>query len=104
MFQNSRSLHPRLQRSRTTRAPEAISVGSMLDAMRDDVPPELQLLVRAMVQILVIELLAYHTFAWASDVLGDPVLQPRRRLRPSNHRPHPHRRGPSRRLPPVCPR
>jgi hypothetical protein len=53
-------------------APEAISVGSMLDAMRDDVAPELQLLVRAMVQILVIELLAYHTFAWASDVLGDP--------------------------------
>jgi hypothetical protein len=44
----------------------------MLDAMRDDVAPELQLLVRAMVQILVIELLAYHTFAWASDVLGDP--------------------------------
>lgn len=54
-------------------APEAISVGSMLDAMRDDVAPELQLLVRAMVQILVIELLAYHTFAWASDVLGDPA-------------------------------
>ena len=53
-------------------APEAISVGGMFDGMRDDVAPELQLLVRAMVQILVIELLAYHTFAWASDVLGDP--------------------------------
>lgn len=53
-------------------AAEAISVGSMIGGMRDDVSPELQLLVRAMVQILVIELLAYHTFAWASDVLGDP--------------------------------
>lgn len=53
-------------------APEAITVGGMLDGLRDDVAPELQLLVRAMVQILVIELLAYHTFAWASDVLGDP--------------------------------
>lgn len=53
-------------------APEAISVGGMLDGMRDDIHPDLQLLVRAMVQILVIELLAYHTFAWASDVLGDP--------------------------------
>lgn len=52
-------------------SPEAISVGGMLDGLRDDIAPELQLLVRAMVQILVIELLAYHTFAWASDVLGD---------------------------------
>jgi hypothetical protein len=54
-------------------APEAITVGGMLDGLRDDVAPELQLLVRAMVQILVIELLAYHTFAWASEVLGDPA-------------------------------
>lgn len=53
-------------------APEAISVGGMFDGMRDDVAAELQVLVRAMVQILVIELLAYHTFSWASDVLGDP--------------------------------
>ena len=54
-------------------APEAVTVGGMLDGLRDDVAPELQLLVRAMVQILVIELLAYHTFAWASEVLGDPT-------------------------------
>jgi hypothetical protein len=54
-------------------SPEAITVGGMLEGLRDDVAPELQLLVRAMVQILVIELLAYHTFAWASDVLGDPT-------------------------------
>ena len=53
-------------------SPEAITVGGMLDGLRDDVAPELQLLVRAMIQILVIELLAYHTFAWASEVLGDP--------------------------------
>jgi hypothetical protein len=53
-------------------APEAVTVGGAFDGMRDDVAPELQMLVRAMVQILVIELLAYHTFAWASDVLGDP--------------------------------
>jgi hypothetical protein len=54
-------------------APEAITVGGMLAGLREDIAPELQLLVRAMVQILVIELLAYHTFAWASDVLGDPT-------------------------------
>lgn len=53
-------------------APEAVSVGGMFDGMRGDVAAELQVLVRAMVQILVIELLAYHTFAWASEVLGDP--------------------------------
>lgn len=52
-------------------APEAITVGGMLEGLRDDVAPDLQMLVRAMVQILVIELLAYHTFAWASEVLGD---------------------------------
>ena len=55
-------------------AAEAISVGGMFDGMRDDVSPELQLIVRALVQVLVIELLAYHTFAWASDVLGDPSV------------------------------
>jgi hypothetical protein len=48
-------------------------VGGTFDGMRDDVAAELQMLVRAMVQILVIELLAYHTFAWASEVLGDPA-------------------------------
>jgi len=45
----------------------------MLEGLREDIAPELQLMVRAMVQILVIELLAYHTFAWASEVLGDPT-------------------------------
>jgi len=52
-------------------APEAITVGGMLEGLAEDFAPEIQLLVRAMTQILVIELLAYHTFAWASDVVGD---------------------------------
>jgi hypothetical protein len=55
-----------------TPAPEAITVGGSFDGMREDVAADLQILVRALMQILVIELLAYHTFAWASDVLGDP--------------------------------
>ena len=72
MFENLPIAPPPGYEGPAKAAPEAISVGGMFDGMRDDVAAELQILVRAMVQILVIELLAYHTFAWASDVLGDP--------------------------------
>jgi hypothetical protein len=72
MFENLPISPPPGYEGPATAAPEAITVGGMLDGLRDDIAPEVQLLVRAMVQILVIELLAYHTFAWASDVLGDP--------------------------------
>jgi hypothetical protein len=73
MFENLPIAPPPGYQGPAKPAPEAITVGGMLDGLRDDVAPELQLLVRAMVQILVIELLAYHTFAWASEVLGDPT-------------------------------
>lgn len=73
MFENLPIAPPPGYQGPAKPAPEAITVGGMLDGLRDDVAPELQLLVRAMVQILVIELLAYHTFAWASEVLGDPA-------------------------------
>lgn len=73
MFENLPIAPPPGYRGPAKPAPEAITVGGMLDGLRDDVAPELQLLVRAMVQILVIELLAYHTFSWASEVLGDPT-------------------------------
>jgi hypothetical protein len=72
MFENLPIAPPPGYEGPAKASPEAISVGGMFDGMRDDVAPELQILVRAMVQILVIELLAYHTFAWASEVLGDP--------------------------------
>ena len=73
MFENLPIAPPPGYQGPAKAAPEAITVGGMLDGLRDDVAPEVQLLVRAMVQILVIELLAYHTFAWASEVLGDPT-------------------------------
>ncbi|WCO66273.1 hypothetical protein PO878_17365 [Iamia majanohamensis] len=73
MFENLPIAPPPGYQGPAKPAPEAITVGGMLDGLREDVAPELQLLVRAMVQILVIELLAYHTFAWASEVLGDPT-------------------------------
>ncbi len=52
-------------------APEAIGVGQMTLSF-PTLDPRFELLVTVMTQLLVIELLAYGTFAWAKEVLSDP--------------------------------
>lgn len=53
-------------------APEAISVGDLAKQIFPQLDPLFELLLSAFAQILVIELIAYSTFSWAQDVLGDP--------------------------------
>jgi len=52
-------------------SPEAISVSQLATQMFPSLDPSLELLLRAMAQILVIELVAFDTFAWARTVLSD---------------------------------
>lgn len=52
-------------------APEAINVGAAMEPLVDGVDPMFELTIRGMATILVIELMAFRTFAWASSVLGD---------------------------------
>jgi hypothetical protein len=40
----------------------------------DDIDPDLEILIERMVRLLLIEISAFHTFAWAEDVLGDSDL------------------------------
>jgi hypothetical protein len=42
--------------------------------MPDDVPVDLELLVERMVRLLLIEISAHHTFAWAEELLSDTEL------------------------------
>lgn len=52
-------------------SPEAITVGSMMTPLVDGVDPLFELTIRGMATILVIELMAFRTFAWAVRVLSD---------------------------------
>lgn len=52
--------------------PEALSVGDLVERALPTLDPMLELLLSALAQILVIELMAYSTFRWAQEVLADP--------------------------------
>jgi len=52
-------------------APEAISVGEFTQPLFPSLDPMFELLLSALAQILVIELMAYTTFRWAQEVLAD---------------------------------
>lgn len=52
-------------------APEALSVGELMKQLYPNVDPLFEMMLSAMAQILVIELLAFSTFAWAREVLAD---------------------------------
>ena len=43
-------------------------------ALPDDIPVDLELLIERMVRLLLIEVSAYHTFAWAEALLADAEL------------------------------
>lgn len=53
-------------------AAEAITVSQLATQMFPSLDPLVELTLRAMAQILVIELVAFDTFAWAKTVLSDP--------------------------------
>ena len=50
---------------------DAMSIGQVLEPLVPGLDPLFEVHIRAMTQILLIELVAYRTFAWASEVLGD---------------------------------
>lgn len=52
-------------------APDAINVGASMEPLVEGVDPMFELTIRGMATILVIELMAFRTFQWASAVLGD---------------------------------
>jgi hypothetical protein len=53
-------------------APEAISVSDLTNRLFPALDPMFELTLTALAQILVIEMLAFSTFAWAQEVLSDP--------------------------------
>jgi len=54
--------------------PEAMRRQLMSRLLFDDIDPNLQLLIDRMANLLLIEVSAYHTFAWAEEVLSDTAL------------------------------
>ena len=54
--------------------PEAMRRQLMSRLLFDDIDPNLQLLIDRMANLLLIEVSAYHTFAWAEEVLADTEL------------------------------
>ncbi|HEX6420063.1 MAG TPA: hypothetical protein VFZ77_16300 [Acidimicrobiales bacterium] len=56
-------------------SPAALRAAAMADRQWPaDVDVDLELLVTRMVRLLLIEISAFHAFAWAEDLLGDPDL------------------------------
>jgi len=72
MFENLPIAPPPGYQGPARAAPEAISVGDLTRQLFPQIDPMLELLLSAFAQILVIELIAYATFSWAQEVLGDP--------------------------------
>ena len=63
----------------TERMLEAMGIGQMAKAppqrlWPDDVSVDLEMLVERMTRLLLIEISAFHTFAWAEELLDDPDL------------------------------
>jgi hypothetical protein len=54
-------------------AAEAIGVSSLATQLFPELSPMFELTLTALTQILVIELMAFSTFAWAQEVLADPL-------------------------------
>lgn len=54
--------------------PSSIGQGPAGRLLPDDIDPDLEFMVTLMVRILLIEVQAFHTFAWAEAWLGDPDL------------------------------
>jgi len=73
MFENLPIAPPPGYTGRAKPAPEALSVGTMLERLFPELDPALEMTLRGLAQILLVEFGAYKTFVWAHDVLADPT-------------------------------
>ena len=57
-------------------APDPAAARERMLAARlfDDIDPDLEMMIRRMIGILLIEISAFHVFAWAEELLSDPDL------------------------------
>jgi len=72
MFENLPIAPPPGYTGRAKPAPEALSVGDSQERLFPNLDPALEMTLRGLAQILLVEFGAYRTFAWAHDVLADP--------------------------------
>ncbi len=72
MFENLPIAPPPGYSGRAKPAPEALKVGDTVERLFPSLDPALELTLRGLAQILLVELGAYKTFAWAREVLADP--------------------------------
>ena len=72
MFENLPIAPPPGYTGRAKPAPEALSVGDTMERLFPSLDPALEMTLRGLAQILLVELGAYKTFAWAREVLADP--------------------------------
>lgn len=72
MFENLPIAPPPGYTGKAKAAPEALSVSDTLERLFPELEPALELTLRGLAQILLVELGAYKTFAWARQVLADP--------------------------------
>lgn len=72
MFENLPIAPPPGYTGRAKASPEALSVGDTMERLFPSFDPALEMTLRGLAQILLVELGAYKTFAWAREVLADP--------------------------------
>lgn len=72
MYENLPIAPPPGYTGKAKAAPEALSVGDALQRLFPALDPALELTLRGLAQILLVEFGAYRTFAWAREVLADP--------------------------------
>lgn len=72
MFENLPIAPPPGYTGRAKPAAEALSVGDTVERLFAGLDPALEMTLRGLAQILLVELGAYKTFAWAREVLADP--------------------------------
>lgn len=72
MFENLPIAPPPGYTGKAKPAPEALSVGDSLERLFPGLDPAVEMTLRGLAQILLVELGAYKTFAWAREVLADP--------------------------------
>ena len=85
-------------RTRSRRAP-ACSSQLNADRMLPDIDPDLESLIQRMTSLLLIEISAFHIFAWAEEVLADTDLTAGDGEAVEDRLLHPRRRDAARRVP-----
>lgn len=71
MYENLPIAPPPGYKGRAKAGPDALSVATISERLFPSLNPLIEITLSALAQILVIEMLAYSTFAWAQEVLRD---------------------------------